>query len=164
MGMKKPRKQALVALLVVFLGIQFVPVERRNPPVQAEQTIFAVEPVPPAVRAVFETSCLDCHSNRTRWPWYSYVAPVSWMVVHDVHEGRSHMNFSEWGSYSAKQKEHRLEAICEQLLNEDMPDAKYTLLHRSARLSHEQRELVCAWIDAGRDRSRVTGQGPASRP
>jgi hypothetical protein len=151
MAIRVSTKLAWVALVVVPLGIQFIPVDRGNPPTEPQQTFYAVETVPPPVRVVFESSCQNCHSNQTRWPWYSHVAPFSWIIARDVRQGRSHINFSEWGRYSPQQREHKLEAICEQLLNEDMPDAKYTLFHRDARLTHEQRELVCAWTDAGRE-------------
>lgn len=142
-------QRALIAVVVVLLAIQLIPANRDNPPVQAEQTLFAVEAVPPPAQQILQTSCQDCHSNQTRWPWYSYVAPASWIVSHDVHEARSHVNFSTWGTYTAKQRERRLEDMCEQVMNGDMPDSKYVFIHRGARLSQEQREVVCAWTNKG---------------
>jgi hypothetical protein len=136
------------ALLVV--AIQFFPVDTGNPPVQPANTIYSVEAVPDKVRTTFESSCTNCHSDQTRWPWYSHVAPFSWLVAHDVHRGRSLMNFSQWGMYSAKKRSERLENICDQLMNGDMPDGKYLLIHRNARLSDEQKEAVCQWTQAPR--------------
>lgn len=143
-------KWTIAALLAVSCAIQFIPVDRRNPLVNPAQSIYQVEPVPAPVRQVFDSACNDCHSNQTRWPWYSRVAPVSWIIAHDVHDGRKHLNFSEWGAYSPQKRDHKLEELCDQLMNDDMPDAKYAFLHRRARLAHPQRELVCQWIDTGR--------------
>jgi len=140
----------VVVLFVVLAGIQLIPVDRRNPAADPSHAIYATEPMPAEVKAVFERSCNDCHSSQTRWPWYSRVAPVSWIVAHDVHEARKQMNFSEWSTYPQKRRDQKLEAICEQLMNGDMPDGKYALIHRSARPTQQQREAVCTWVDSMR--------------
>ena len=139
-----------LATAYLLLAIQFIPVNRTNPNVDPSRTIYAALPVPAGVKAVFERSCMNCHSDETAWPWYSYVAPVSWVVAHDVHGARSKMNFSEWGSYSAPRKEDKLEEICEQLTNGDMPDRKYAIFHRSARITPQEREAICQWTDDSR--------------
>jgi hypothetical protein len=143
-------KHALLAVLLILIVIQFVPVKRDNPPSEPAQAVESVITVPAAVHSILERSCADCHSNRTRWPWYSQIAPVSWLVAHDVHEGRVELNLSEWATYSEKRKTHKLQEICEQLRGGKMPDSKYTLIHRDARLTHEDRDAVCAWADATR--------------
>ncbi len=107
--------------------------------------------MPADVKAVFERSCKNCHSNETSWPWYSYVAPISWVVAHDVHQARKAMNLSEWGSYSSNKKTDKLEEICEQLTNGDMPDRKYALIHRQARPTARERDVVCQWTDDSRE-------------
>jgi Haem-binding domain len=121
-----------------------------NPGVQPSHTIYAAVAVPADVKAILERSCKNCHSNETAWPWYSYVAPVSWVVAHDVHQARKKMNFSEWGGYSAQRKEDRLEEICEQVTNGDMPDRKYALFHREARPTLAERAAVCQWAEDSR--------------
>jgi Haem-binding domain len=143
-------KKIGLATVFLLLATQFIPLNRSNPSVDPSQTIYATLPVPAKVKAVFERSCKNCHSDETAWPWYSYVAPVSWVLAHDVHQARKMMNLSEWGSYSAKRKEDRLEEICEQVTNGDMPDRKYAIFHRSARLTPEEREAVCQWTDDSR--------------
>lgn len=100
---------------------------------------------------MFTRSCQNCHSNETAWPWYSYVAPVSWIIADDIHSARKKMNLSEWSNYSAKQREEALEEICEQVTNGDMPDSKYLLMHRGARLSSEDRIAVCQWTEDSRE-------------
>ena len=144
-------KRGGIVVLGLLLACQLVPVRRTNPPVDPSRTLYATQPVPPPVKAVFERSCNTCHSNETPWPWYSYVAPVSWVVARDVHHARKVMNFSEWGSYSARRKEDKLEEICEQVTKGDMPDRKFALFHRASRISPQEREAVCEWTDASRD-------------
>jgi hypothetical protein len=139
-----------IALLVLLVVSQFVPVDRRNPYVDPAKSIYAKEKVPAAVKKVFDRSCANCHSNETHWPWYSYVAPVSWLVANDVHQARAKMNLSTWGDFPADKREDRLEEICEQLTNGDMPDPKYLLVHRSARLAPAERDSVCQWTEDSR--------------
>jgi Haem-binding domain len=139
-----------VAIGFLLLAIQFVPVDRSNPAIDPPRTIYASLTMPGEVKAVFERSCKNCHSNETDWPWYSYVAPVSWVVGHDVHQARKMMNFSEWGRYSAERKEDKLEEICEQVTKGDMPDRKYAIFHREAKVTAQEREAVCQWTEDSR--------------
>jgi Haem-binding domain len=145
------KKRIGLGALVLLLAIQIIPVNRANPPVDPSRTIYATQAVPPEVTEVFERSCNNCHSDQTKWPWYSYVAPVSWIIARDVHRARRNLNFSQWGSYSPKKRAERLEGICEQLVNGDMPDPKYMLFHRSARVTKRQRSVVCDWTDEARE-------------
>jgi hypothetical protein len=135
---------------LLFVVIQFVPVDKQNPPLNPSQTIYATQTVPPEVRNVFESSCNDCHSDETRWPWYAHIAPASWIVAHDVHEGRKEMNFSEWGKYSTEKEEDKLEEICEQVVNGDMPESKYAFVHRKSKPTEAQRNAVCKWTEDAR--------------
>jgi len=146
----RSRTKLVIAGVALFAGLQAIPVDRRNPPVQASRTIFANEALPAKVATVLRRSCQDCHSNQTHWPWYSYVAPVSWIVANDVHAARRQMNFSDWAGYSEKKREERLDAICEQVVNGDMPEAKYALIHRRARVSKDERAAMCQWVEHAR--------------
>jgi hypothetical protein len=139
-------KAASLAAAALLVCVQFVPVTRDNPPAPGPDHVYATAPA--IVRTVFEGSCRNCHSNQTAWPWYSYVAPFSWIVAHDVHKGRRKLDFSEWDTYSTKKREEKLEAICDQVVNGDMPDGKYLLIHRNARLTQEEREAVCTWVES----------------
>lgn len=132
-------RRILIALLVVFLGIQLVPVARTNPPATA--TID----VPPAVRSILERSCFDCHSNETRWPWYSRVAPVSWLVANDVREGRGKMNFSTWDQYNGRRAAHKIREIREELEEGAMPLPNYLRMHPEARLSEAEVATLEKW-------------------
>ena len=136
-----------VAILLPVVA-QFIPVRHDNPPVEPAKSIFSVEKIPSDVAASLHRSCMDCHSNETRWPWYSYVAPTSFIVANDVHKARRKMNFSRWADYSAKKRDHELEEICDEVSGGDMPDRKYTLIHRTARLTQQEREAICNWTNS----------------
>ncbi len=143
-------KRGVVILLVFLVVAQFVPIKRDNPQLDQSHSIYAKEKVPEQVKSVFEGSCANCHSDLTVWPWYSYVAPVSWMIASDVHDARKKMNFSVWADYPSNKREEKLENICEQLTNGDMPDFKYLLVHRNARVTPAERDAVCKWTEDSR--------------
>jgi hypothetical protein len=155
------RKIILLALGLL-IAAQLLPVHRDNPPIDPAKTIFSSYPTPADVHAILARSCKDCHSNETTWPWYSHLAPVSWIVAHDVHEGRNMMNFSDWADYSDKRKISKLDHICEKVRKGDMPDSKYTFIHRDAMLSAADRNALCAWTDsAGKS---VSGHSTVQNP
>ena len=133
------RRRILLGTGGLFVLVQLVPLPRTNPPVETEVD------APPAARAVLERSCYDCHSNRTRWPWYAWVAPASWLVLRDVHQARKHMNFSTWNRYDAKERAENLEGIAEMVEEGEMPPWFYLPLHRDARLSAADVAALEAW-------------------
>ena len=133
----------VIILIIGLIGIQFVPVSKTNPPVTGEIK------APAEVMEILRTSCYDCHSNESVWPWYSEIAPVSWLVIDDVNEGREHMNFSEWQSYSAEDKADHIEEIWEEIEEGEMPLWFYLPLHPDARLSDAQKEIIRKWSEAG---------------
>lgn len=138
----KTWKKYLIGLGCVAVGIQLVPVERANPPVT--QDIGA----PPEVEAILRRSCYDCHSNEVRWPWYAYVAPVSWLVAQDVQRGREVVNFSEWDTYDAELQISLLYDVHEATDDGEMPLPIYLSLHRDAKLSQAEIETLESWADA----------------
>lgn len=128
---------------VVAIGavIQLVPVDRSNPPVSG--TVDA----PAEVMAVLRKACFDCHSNETSWPWYSYVAPVSWLVAHDVEEGRKELNFSAWASLEAKKRAHKRKEVWEEVAEGEMPLRPYLLTHPQAKLDAAELEALRVWAN-----------------
>ena len=96
---------------------------------------------------VLRHACADCHSNRTDWPWYSHVPPVSWWIVQHVREGRERLDFSEWGTYSPWQRQDKLKSICGLISTGRMPPWQYTTMHPEARLTEKDKKAVCAWIE-----------------
>ena len=133
-------KKWIIPAVLLALGLaQLVPVSRTNPPVKASFE------GPIAVREIFQRSCYDCHSNQTQWPWYSYVAPASWLVADHVEEGREELNFSNWPAYDDSSMR---EEIVEETTEGEMPMPSYLLIHRKARLSSEDLAVLREWADA----------------
>lgn len=132
------------ALAVLFVVAQAIVPAKTNPPTDPAKTLKAVRPDAADAVAVMERSCRDCHSNETTWPWYSSVAPISWLVAHDVNEGRGELNISEFGTYDARKQQHKLEEACDQVRNGEMPMWIYTIQHPDAKLQPGDVDRICA--------------------
>ena len=128
-----------LALAVLVAGLQLWPAGRTNPAVTADLRAGH------EVQSILRRSCYDCHSNETRWPWYAYVAPVSWIVVHDVEEGRDELNFSSWEELSPERKRKRAEKSIEEVEEGHMPLPKYLRLHSQTRVAPEELEILRGW-------------------
>jgi len=114
-------------------------------------------PAPAPVMSTLRRACFDCHSNETRWPWYSAIPIASWLIEHDVREGRSQLNFSRWTQYSRFERADLLDKVCEKATKRDMPLTQYRILHRGARLDETDIAELCAW---SRDEAtRLVGTG-----
>jgi hypothetical protein len=129
----------LLGLLVLLVAIQFVPVERGNPPVEAEV------PAPANIRTTLRRACYDCHSNETVWPWYSRVAPFSWLVAGHVRSGREELNFSTWNRVATRQQVKKLKESWEEVAEGEMPPWFYLGVHRDAALSAGDRTALRNW-------------------
>jgi hypothetical protein len=114
------------------------------------------------VTRIFDRSCADCHSERTEWPWYSYIAPLSWMIENDVHNGRGQLNLSRWETYTEEQKVELLTKMSVEVRNRRMPLPKYLQLHPLARLSNDNVAQIDAWALGERRRLRAQGEKPKS--
>jgi hypothetical protein len=138
----------LVAAVII---VQFIPnelpaVETSNPGDIIQSGIVADD-----VAVLLKKSCYSCHSNETNYPWYSYVAPSSWLVAKDVREGRDELNFSTWTSYAMMDKLAKLDDLVEEVKEGEMPMEIYTLIHPSAKLDEAQRQLIISWAEATMD-------------
>jgi Haem-binding domain len=135
-------KKILGLLVIVLIGIQFIPVERTNPPISLD--IGA----PDNISNILRTSCYDCHSNETNWPWYSHIAPVSFLVASDVKDARKNLNFSEWDKYSSNKQSQLLEEMIEEIEKEEMPLTSYTFTHPNAKLDPYRINLLKDWVSS----------------
>ena len=142
----------IILLALVFAGVQFVRPARVNPPEVAGRGIGEHVRLTPPVKAILDRSCMDCHSNRTEWPWYSNVAPASWLVVDHVNHGRRHLNFSDWARLDREEAGHMLKSICKEAQGGSMPMPSYTLIHRDARLSGDDVKTLCDWAASESER------------
>jgi Haem-binding domain len=133
-------------LVAVFLIAQFVQPKRTNPPVVPSRSLQAHVQVPQDVLPILNRACGDCHSSQTVWPWYSHVAPLSWMVVDDVNTGRSHINFQDWeAQVNPKEAGEHLSLICKEVRDKGMPPFTYRLMHKDSRLSDQDIDKLCSW-------------------
>jgi hypothetical protein len=137
-------RAGIASVLVILAGIQFVPVDRSNPPVRLDVA------APTAVNSVLRRACYDCHSNETQWPWYSHVAPISWFVADHVHDGRGDLNFSEWPAFDFELQAEAFQDIETQVSKGKMPLRSYQLIHPGARLSDDDRETLLRWTRSHR--------------
>lgn len=139
-------KLSLILLALAFLGIQFVPTAAT--PRSSATTVrpHTAEVINPQAGAILNRSCGDCHSSNTTWPWYSRVAPVSWIITKHVREGREVLNFSDWANQPPSADDRAM--ICDAVSDGRMPLHDYTAIHRKAKLSKKDVELICGWAAA----------------
>jgi hypothetical protein len=136
-------KYTVVAAVLLLAAVQFIEPERTNPPADPSSTYEAVARPSPQVASLVRRACYDCHSHNTVWPWYSRIAPVSWLVADDVNEGRRKLNFSQWSLLSADMSRSRLREACEEVREGGMPLWFYRLMHPEARLTAEDIKALC---------------------
>lgn len=129
-----------VVVFLVLLGIQFIPIKKTNPIIT--QNIQA----PAEVKSILRTSCYNCHSNETNWPWYSNFAPVSWMIINDVEDARNKLNFSTWNKISFEKQEEIKKDMWDEIRQEDMPPTLYTYVHPESKLDLLQKNIIKKWI------------------
>ena len=136
-------KQGAVVFVIVFAAAQLIRPERANPATDVGRTIQAQAGTSTALATVLDRSCRDCHSNNTAWPWYTQVAPVSWLMARGVAEGRKAVNFSEWAGYPLDVQRTLLSASCQDATSGKMP-GPYTLVRPATKLSPQDIETICA--------------------
>ncbi len=129
----------MALIIALIIAIQFWPVERTNPPVISEIQS------PPEVEKLLRLACYNCHSNETQWPWYSRVAPVSWLIIHDVNEGRGKLNFSDWEAIPTGDRPALARQMWREVEDGEMPLRIYRMMHRDARLSEIQKSKLRDW-------------------
>ena len=132
-----------VIVVAVVLAIQFIPVERNVSTVPAGQSFERTEKVPANVAAILKVSCYDCHSNNTRYPWYSELQPGAWFMARHIKKGKEELNFDEFNNYSKRRKKAKIKSIISQIEKDEMPLKSYRMMHGNARLSaDEKKELL----------------------
>ena len=148
--MKKILQIAAILLVAAFIVIQFIRPDQTNPPVVAAESIQSSIAIPENVSSILARSCADCHTNTTKYPWYSQIAPASWFLANHVRDGRKELNLSVWNTYTDKKKSHKLEELCEQVEQGAMPLPSYLWIHRDAALKEGEARILCDWANAER--------------
>jgi hypothetical protein len=141
----------LLAILIVLIVIQFIQPARNKSRQVLPTDMATMYKMPDTVQAVLKTTCYDCHSNNTNYPWYTYVQPVGWLLANHIRNGKEELNFSEFGSYTARRQRSKLKAIANQVKDGDMPLYSYTMMHKDARLTREQKKLIIDWAQKTKD-------------
>ncbi len=143
----KIAKKILFFFLILLLLIQFYPLEKPEVTLNNPNDFLKNKDVPQKIAQLIKTSCYDCHSNETKFPWYSKFAPVKWLVYHDINEGREELNFSEWNKLSEDDKSDKLFDIQDEMSEGEMPIKIYTFMHQKAKLTEEQRILIASFVE-----------------
>ena len=126
--------------------------------------LFAGSAIDSPMLRIIEKSCQNCHSERTEWPWYSYVAPMSWMIENDVQQGRSHMNLSRWDEFTLEEQQEILSKLSVMVRNRAMPLPRYLLLHPSAKPSDAEIAQISQWARSERKRLKyVAASSPSGQ-
>jgi hypothetical protein len=144
-------KKILLALLIVFIGIQFIQPSRNGNRTESPSDLIKTYKVPEDVYVILITSCYDCHSNNSNYPWYSRIQPFSWLLAEHIRKGKADLNFSEFGSYSLRRQISKLKGIENSIKGGTMPLWSYTLLHKNARLSKVEKLLLIDWSKKMKD-------------
>ena len=145
------RKKILFGLLLAFTGMQFIQPARNKSGEVLPADIQKIYAVPGKVLAVLQNSCYDCHSNNTRYPWYSFIQPGAWWMASHIRKGKAELNFSAFGAYSNRRQQSKLQAIANSIKDETMPLSSYTLFHKNAILKPGDKTVLLDWIKATTD-------------
>ena len=144
-------KKIVIALVVVFIGIQWIPSSKNETKSTIETDFLVAFKASEEVITIFKTSCYDCHSNNTYYPWYSRIQPMRYMMDTHVKNGKKNLNFNEFNNYSKRRQKSKLKSIISQLEGNEMPLKSYTLLHKGAKLSVSEKTLVIDWVQQIKD-------------
>ncbi len=146
--MKKALLIILGVVVLLFIVIQFFPPEKNDNLVKPQDDIVFQVDIPADVKKDLVNACYDCHSNRTVYPFYNKIAPVSWILANHIREGKEHLNFSEWAGYDKRTRIKLLTAVCDEITAGTMPLKGYVYMHSKAVLNEKQLENICAWTEA----------------
>ena len=144
--MKGIIKKTLVVLLVVFVIMQFFGPEKNESDMVPATDFITMENPPENIKVVLKNACYDCHSNNTRYPWYNSITPINYWMADHVEHGSKHLDFSDWGNYSPKKKDHKLDECIEMVEDKEMPLNSYTWTHGDAKLTDAQIKEMNDWF------------------
>ena len=140
-------KKILLALIGAFLVLQFFGIDKTNPPIDKNSDFLTLKKTPENVATLVKSACYDCHSNETVYPWYAKVQPFGWFLKDHIDEGRRELNFSTFASYEPRRQAKKLDEAAEQIENGGMPLESYTLIHKEAKLTAEQKKLLTDYFN-----------------
>jgi len=141
-------KKIVIGIMVIFIGIQFFqPLQNQSAEI-SDDHIERIYAVPQNVKGLLQSSCYDCHSNNTRYPWYNRIQPAAWYMAGHIKEGKEELNFSDFGTYTNRKKRNKFRSMSNQVRDEKMPLSSYVLIHQNAKLTQEEKQILMKWFDA----------------
>ena len=161
--MNKTGKRIIYFLIAFLLILQFVPMQKNLGQAFRPDHYLQVISASEEVQQVLKTSCFDCHSHATEYPWYASVQPLGFWLNHHVNEGKEELNFSEFAGYKLKRQLHKLEEIVEMVEEGEMPLASYTFIHGNAKLDEAQKQLLISWAKSSRTLLKSAGSSAAEK-
>ena len=144
-------KKILIILIIVLIGVQFIRPSKNLTTEPQPNSADHLFPMSENLKTVMQKACLDCHSNNTNYPWYSNIQPMAWMMARHINNGKNELNFSDFGSYTDRRQISKLKGIANQIKDDEMPIASYKMMHKNARLSKEQKDLIMDWMNKTAD-------------
>jgi heme-binding protein len=153
--MRKRNKIILGSAAVLGAAALIINPSLKNPPIIAAETVLATNAPPGEIVTLLRNACYDCHSDETKWPWYSHVAPVSWWLVDHIKDGRKHLNFSHWPHDDPQRAARKWGRVADEVNEQSMPLASYTWMHPEARFTAAQREQLAKWAETEAERLRA---------
>ena len=148
-------KKVFLILFLVFILIQFFRIDKTNPPINTGMDFLTIKKTPETIANQIRNSCYDCHSNETKYPWYSNIQPFGWFLKNHIEDGRKHLNFSTFATYEPKRQAHKLFESVEMVENGEMPMESYLLMHPEAKLSESQKAEIVNYFKRIEDEIRV---------
>ncbi len=139
-------KKIGLVLAIVLVGIQFIPIKYNLDAEVSTSDFIATNEVPNSIASILKTSCYDCHSNNTNYPWYSKIQPMGMLMQDHIEEGKEELNFSAFGNYSKRRQKSKLKSIISQIKDEEMPLKSYLLMHSDAALDEAKKEELINWL------------------
>lgn len=139
-------KKTLLILAFIFIFIQFFQIDKTNPPVNEGMDFLRIKDTPEPIAKIIRNSCYDCHSNESKYPFYSNIQPFAWLLKNHIDEGRQELNFSVFATYEKKRQAHKLEESAEMVERKEMPLESYQIAHPEAKLTDEQRKELAQYF------------------
>jgi uncharacterized membrane protein len=150
-------KKLIFLLVIVFIAIQFYP--RTNNNISKNKSVHTLalsETTSDSVLQILKSSCYDCHSNNTKYPWYAGVQPLAWWINDHVVDGKKHFNLDDFANYNLRKQYHKMEEVMEQVNEGEMPLSSYRLIHGEAKLTQEERAVLASWAQSVLDSMKAT--------
>ena len=144
-------KTIVLVLLIVFVGIQFIPTTLNQSNEILDSDFMQIYNVPKTIKNQIKISCYDCHSNNTHYPWYNRIQPITWLLEDHISKGKKELNFSEFGNYSKRKKKSKFKSIISQIKDNEMPMDMYTLIHRNAILTELKKSEIIEYMEGLRN-------------